>query len=271
MPRPKPPKLTSPDERRKLVDIEDKRRFGPALVAKGIAYDDDRWAEAVAVLKYRPALAVLHITPDDEQWPDAVAMLAQVAEIYLVAAALEAEETPGRQREKLEARKRWVKAPPGGKKSCQPPPPLSMALEMDIARELPAIERATPGLSNDAKWDAARDAVIARLDARASRLNSNGKKVPNGRQQDWPLRNMIDRLLAVADDLDPSIGAPRERKRLREFISAFMEHAMGMKAPEVDIRWYRPPKIGAFIFFSGLTALSRERLTGTNREVPYGD
>jgi hypothetical protein len=55
VPRPKLPKLTSPDERRKLVDIEDKRRFGPALVANGIAYDDDGWAEAA-----RAGLAPAH-------------------------------------------------------------------------------------------------------------------------------------------------------------------------------------------------------------------
>jgi hypothetical protein len=51
---------------------------------------------------------------------------------------------------------------------------------------------------------------------------------------------MLDQLVAVADDLDPSIKASRGRQL--EFISAFMD-AMGMKAPDVENNRSRANKL----------------------------
>lgn len=52
---------------------------------------------------------------------------------------------------------------------------------------------------------------------------------------------MLDQLVAVADDLDPSITA--SHKRLWEFVSAFMVGAMGMKAPDIKRNRSRADKL----------------------------
>jgi hypothetical protein len=209
MPRAKPPKLTSPAERRRIAD-------------------------GAAKLNYTPALEVLGIAKGDRRWADALAMLSQIAANYLVARAAMDEETPARQIATLKARRQWMKAPPGGKKSRQPAPPLPLSLEMASVRDLMReIDRETPGLHMGAIGDLPTllgimgakhlDAAIDRLDAR--RRNSNEKVVSTGRKQNWPRSNMLDQLEAAAYALEPSISRARRWK----FISAFMVHTLGIK------------------------------------------
>jgi hypothetical protein len=210
---------------------------------------------------------VLRITPDDERWSDARVRLWQVAANYMVAAAAAAEETSARQRETLKAWRKRVKAPPGGKKSHQRAP-LSLALKMDIARELNAIELATPGLSAVAKQVRAIDAVIARLDALPREKVSTGLKRAK--------HIMLDQLVAVARDLHSRTSEGRRehakarrvvmglkpklthhqrqeaiahllisasRKRFWEFINAFMVDAMRMTRPDIEENRSRANKL----------------------------
>jgi DICT domain-containing protein len=46
---------------------------------------------------------------------------------------------------------------------------------------------------------------------------------------------MIDQLLAVAAELDPSIIEPSERERLWEYINAFLVHAMKMEPIDFEL------------------------------------
>jgi hypothetical protein len=215
VPRATPPKLTSPAERADIAaGAVDPERLGAALKVLGIAAGDKRWDQAHT-------------------------MLQQVAANYCLAVAAAAEETPARQIATLKAARQRVKAQ--DKQGLDPSPffehdivagaiddtkqrhraALPMALEMAIAAEIPAIELATPGLSMAAKHAAAIDAAIDRRNGAVSR----------GCKPDWPLRSMLDQLVAVAHDLDPSIKASHERQL--KFISAFMEKAMGMSHPDI--------------------------------------
>jgi hypothetical protein len=246
VPRPKPPELTSPAERRRI-------------------------AARAADLNYEPALEVLGIVPGDRRWDRARDMLQQVAANYLVARAAMDEETPARQIATLKDALKGMKArakqgmdpspfsahPCDVEKSQLKPLPmeqekalasqkprheagLPMALEMRIARELPATQLATPELSMGVKQVAATHAAIARLDA--NRRNSEGK-ASTGRPHPWPLVVMLDQLEAVAFEFAPLILAKRKRTRLWKFISNFMVDAMGMTRPDIEEHRSRADKL----------------------------
>lgn len=221
-------------------------------------------AAGAAERNYAPTLAALGIADGDRRWDEARAILQQVAANYLVAVAAEVEETPARQIATLKAALQGMKArakqgiypspcfahPYDGKKSQLEPLPmelekvianqkprdraaLPMPLEMAIAAEIPAIELATPGLSMGAKHVAAIYTAIDRL---------NGA-VSTGRKHNWARDAMLDQLVAVADDLAPAVVASRKRKRLWEFISAFMVDAMGMTRPDIEENRSRANKL----------------------------
>jgi hypothetical protein len=142
---------------------------------------------------------------------------------------------------------RGAKGRPLASQKPRHPAALPAAPEMLIATELRAIELATPELSVGAKYIAAIDAAIDRLKGTMS----------TGRKPNWALDAMIDRLVDVAAGLDPAIAlyhlvnVPADldpviaagldpsiitaaRKRLCDFISDFMVHAMRMKQPDID-------------------------------------
>jgi hypothetical protein len=243
VPRVRPPKLTSPAERKEIANGAAELDFAHTLEALGIAAGDKRRAGAHA-------------------------MLSQIAENHLVIDAVAGpvkdrnvregvEETPAGQIETLKAARRRVKAQekqgldpnpffphPCKKPSRQEALPialedykeprhraaLSMAMEMDIARELHAIELATPELSMVTKLVAAIDAAIDRLEGAMS----------TGRKHDWARDALLDQLEAVAGDLAPDVVA--DRKRLWEFIIAFMD-VMGMKRPDIESNRSRADKL----------------------------
>jgi len=64
-----------------------------------------------------------------------------------------------------------------------------------------------------------------------------------GRKHNAELDAMIDRLEAVAFEFAPALLARRKRKRLWEFIIAFMVDAMRMKAPDVEHHRSRADKL----------------------------
>jgi len=253
VPRGKPPKLISPAERRHI-------------------------AAGAAELNYGPALEVLGITKGKRRRDRARArdMLEQVAAIYLVTDAVAGkvkdgnaregvEETPAGQIAALEVTRRRIKAQeargedpnPFFPHPCdvdksklaplpmelekalatqrpRPPAALPVPLEMAIATELRAIElTADPEMSPGAKYIAAIDAAIARLKGTMS----------IGRKHNAELDAMIDRLEAVAFEFAPALLARRKRKRLWEFIIAFMVDAMRMKAPDVEHHRSRADKL----------------------------
>jgi hypothetical protein len=221
VPRAKPPELTSPAERQRIADgaANPKRDYEPALEVLGIAEGDRR--------------------------KRAREMLQQVAANYLVdyavTVSIAAEETPARQRATLKAVRRLIK---GQAKKGYPnpffphteprhPAALPATLETAIARELRAIELATPELPLAEKYIKAIDAVIARLE----------RDVSTGRKRNWALDNMLDQLMGVAAHLDPSIAEKRNRMRQWKFIIAFMVDAMGMTQPGIDHHRSRANKL----------------------------
>ena len=229
MPRAKAPKLTSPGERKRIAD-------------------------GAADLDYESALKVLGIAEGDRRWGPARNMLEQIAANHRVACAAERERTPARQIAMLKAMLRLLKVQAkkgdptspffphtcdikdangdGGDKKVRHEGTLSMELEMAVAREIRAIEMATSGLSVGAKQVAAINAVIDRLKGPEFR----------GRQYYWTRDVMVEQLVDVAANFDPSLYAHVEGsssitvqpKRLWDFIIAFMVDVMGMEYPDIE-------------------------------------
>jgi hypothetical protein len=244
VPRVKPPKLTSPSARRDIADGAAELNYAPALAALGIADGDRRWGEARAMLQQVAANYLV---------VDAVAGTVKAGNARKGVKAGNArkggarpgvEETPAGQIATLKVALQLLKvqAKQGYPNPFFPHPcddkedrhrgALPMALEMAIATELRAIElTADPEMSADVKLVAAIDAAIDRLKGAMS----------TGRRHNSALDNMIDQLEAVAFDLAPAVVA--SRKRLWEFIGAFMVDAMAMKRPDIESNRSRADKL----------------------------